>query len=137
MVFFDIFKKKKKEVKKELPKEYLQWNKMWDMWVEGKIETPYAELMDYSSGVNGEGHHCHFDNTRGNQDLKKYIDALLIILPDPLKSNVELAYETYMINPDDVGEENNNILENCDKVFYENEEKLNAILKERASKIDL
>ena len=59
------------------------------------------------------------------------------ILPEPLKSNIELAYKTYKINPDNMSDENNEILNNCDNVYYENEELINEILRKRASKIVL
>lgn len=138
MGLFSFFRKRKKvEEVKQMSEEDLKWNKMWDLWVKGEIETPYYELMDYLSGVNNGGHHCHLDNTNGNCDLKKYIDSLKKILPEPLKSNAVLAYKTYSKNPDDVSEEGVEILDNCDSVYYENEELINDILKERASKIEL
>lgn len=114
----------------------LKWNKLWDLWAEGKIESPYNELMEYLSGVNGGGHFCHFDNVSDNLDLKQYVTALTLILPEPLKGNVELAYNAYIVNPDDISEENEEILNNCDDVYYENEELINNILRERASKIE-
>ena len=121
----------------ELSKEDLQWNKMMDLWVEEKLESPYLELIEYLSGINGEGHFCHFDNVSDNGNLKKYVATLMTILPQPLKSNIELAYKTYKINPDDMSDENNEILNNCDDIYYENEELINEILRERASKIKL
>lgn len=33
-----------------------KWNLMWDMWVAGNAESPYAELMEYESEVNNGGH---------------------------------------------------------------------------------
>ena len=138
MGIFGIFKKKKKQLNALVnTKEDLQWNKMWELWGDGKIESPYQELMEYFNGINNSGHYMHFDNIAGNQDLKTYIDALTTILPQPLKENVELAYRTYMMNPDDVSDEDNEILDQCDDVYYTNEYIMNNILKERASKIDL
>ena len=40
MGLFDVFRKKKVE----LIEEQLKWNKIWDLWVEKKSETPYTEL---------------------------------------------------------------------------------------------
>ena len=48
-----------------------------------------------------------------------------------------IAYKTYIINLDEMSDENNDILEKCDKIYYENEEIVNNILKERATKIEL
>ena len=120
-----------------LSKADLQWNKMMDLWVEEKLESPYLELIEYFNGINGEGHFCHFDNVSDNKDLKKYVTTLTTILPEPLKSNIELAYKTYKINPDDISDENEEILNNCDSVYYKNEELINEILRKRASKIKL
>ena len=135
MGIFSFFKKKKKVV--ELPKEARQWNKMWDMWVDGNIESPYYELMEYLNGVNNGGHCCHFDNIMGNDDLGEYVKNLESILPEPLKSNVTRAYNAFIINPDDISDENNNILDECDKVYFDNEELVNSILKDKASTIDV
>ena len=138
MGLFDFFKKKKKiKSVNNLSEEDLKWNKMWDLWANGEIETPYAELMEYSNGVNNGGHHCHLDNINGNDDLKAYIESLTKVLPEPLKSNVLLAYNTYRENPDDLSDNGEEIMDNCDDVFYQNEELINDVLKERASKIEL
>ena len=64
MGIFDIFKKKK-----ELPLEAQQWNKMWNLWTEDKIESPYKELMTYQSEVNNGGHSQYFCNIESNNDL--------------------------------------------------------------------
>lgn len=138
MRLFDLFKKRKKEVNvSKLSTEDLKWNKMWDLWSEGEIESPYYELMDYLSGVNNGGHHCHLDNTNESVNLKDYVDTLTLILPEPLKSNILRAYSTYIKNPDDLSDEDVEVLDECDSVYYSNEEHINNILKERASKIEL
>lgn len=101
------------------------------------MESPYSELIEYLNGINGEGHHCHFDNVSGAEDLKVYVATLMTILPEPLKSNIELAYKTYIINPDDMDDEDVAILDNCDHIYYKNEELINEILKKRTSKVKL
>ena len=120
-----------------LTKADLQWNKMMDLWTEEKLESPYSELIEYLNGINGEGHFCHFDNVNDNGNLKDYVTTLMTILPEPLKSTIELAYKTYEINPDDISEENEEILNNCDSVYYGNEELVNEILRKRASEVKL
>ena len=139
MGFFDIFKRKTNKQNKvtEFPPEYLKWNRMWDLWVNGEIESPYNELMEYSSGVNNGGHHCHLDNVNGNQDLAKYVEQLMLILDEPLKTNIKNAFNAYMENPDDVSDENVAVLENCDNVFYQHEDLINRLLQDRANQIIL
>ena len=43
MGVFRFFKKNKAEPTDEQKK----WNKMWDLWAEGRADSPYAELMTY------------------------------------------------------------------------------------------
>ena len=134
MGFFDIFKKKKVE----LTKEQLKWNKMWELWTEEKAESPYAELMTYQSEINNGGHSQYFCNVDNVSDLKKEMSALEKILTSPLCENLQMAYKAYLTlkeNEDD--EKSEEILEQCDNVFYENEEQINLILQEYANKLEI
>ena len=60
MGLFDFFKKKKTET--GLTDEQLRWNKIWDLWAEGKAKSPYSELMTYDGEVNNGGHDQYFFN---------------------------------------------------------------------------
>ena len=134
MGLFDIFKKKKIV----LTEEQLRWNKMWDLWVEGKVDSPFAELMEYQSQVNNGGHDQYFTNVENKGDLQKEMSALEQILSEKLNSNLKRAYKAYLVleekEDDEKAEE---ILEQCDDVFYENEEHINHALEEYASKLEL
>lgn len=134
MGLFDIFKKKKVE----LTEEQLKWNKIWDLWVEKKAETPYDELMTYQSEVNNGGHGQYFTNVENTGDLQKEMSALEQILSEKLKTNLKEAYKAYLVleekEEDEKAEET---LEQCDDVFYENEEEINHALEEYAAKIKL
>ena len=134
MGLFDIFKKKKVE----LTEEQLKWNKMWDLWVEGEVDSPYAELMEYQSQVNNGGHDQYFTDVENTGDLSKEISALEQILSAELKNNLNKAYKAYLIlEKKEEDEEAEETLEQCDNVFYENEEKNNRLLEEYACKIEL
>ena len=66
------------------------------------------------------------------------MSALETILSAKLKANLEKAYKAYLVleeNEDD--EQAEETLEQCDDVFYENEEEINRALEEYASKIEL
>ena len=134
MGLFDFFKKKKVE----LTEEQLRWNKMWDLWVEGKVDSPFAELMEYQSQVNNGGHDQYFTNVENTGDLQKEMSALEQILSEKLNSNLKRAYKAYLVleekEDDEKAEET---LEQCDDVFYENEKEINHALEEYASKIEL
>lgn len=43
MGLFDFLKKKKVK----LTDDQQKWNIMWEMWSEGKVKSPYEELMTY------------------------------------------------------------------------------------------
>jgi hypothetical protein len=134
MGLFNIFKKKKVE----LTEEQQKWNKIWELWIEEKVETPYAELMTYQSEINNGGHSQYFTNVENIGDLQKEMSALEQILSKKLGTNLKKAYKAYLVleeNEDD--EKSEETLEQCDDVFYENEEEINYALEEYASKIEL
>ena len=134
MGLFDIFKKKKVE----LTEEQLKWNKMWELWTEEKVDSPYAELMTYQSEINNGGHDQYFTNVENISDLNKEISALEQILSAELKNNLNKAYKAYLIlEKKEEDEEAEETLEQCDDVFYENEEEINCLLEEYACKIEL
>ena len=55
-----------------------------------------------------------------------------------LKNNLNKAYKAYLIlEKKEEDEEAEETLEQCDDVFYENEEEINRLLEEYACKIEL
>lgn len=134
MGIFDFFRKK--EV--ELTEEEKKWNKMWDLWVDEQVDSPYAELMTYQSEINNGGHDQYFVNVENTGDLQAEMSALATILPVKLKNNLQKAYEAYLVleekEEDEKAEE---IMEQCDDLFYENEVEINHILEQYAKKIEL
>ena len=134
MGLFDIFKKKKVE----LTEEQLKWNKLWELWSEEKVASPFAELMTYQSEINNGGHDQYFTNIENTGDLNQEISALEQILPPELKGNLNKAYKAYLIlEKKEEDEEAEETLEQCDDIFYENEEEINRLLEEYACKIEL
>ena len=116
----------------------LKWNKMWELWVEGQADSPYAELMTYQSEINNGGHNQYFTNVENTGDLQKEMMTLETVLPLRFKENLKKAYEAYLIL-EDKGEDEQaeETLEQCDDVFYKNEAELNHILKAYADKVKL
>ena len=143
MGIFDIFKKKKAvliddKINDSLSIEQKKWNKMWELWADGKVSSPYAQLMAYQSEINNGGHAQYFTNVENVGDLQKDLAELEKILPLNLSENVKKAYESYLIleeNEDD--EKSEEILEQCDDVFYENEQEINHILEEYSLNFEL
>ena len=139
-MFFDLFRRKKnKDIEDVVLSEAdKKWNRLWVLWAEGEIESPYNELMTYQSEVNNGGHHQYFLNTENNGDVRKDIEALCDILPDVLKNNIQTAFKSYIeLEQDKNIETNEEILEQCDDVFWENEEMINSILESYCKKIEI
>ena len=63
--------------------------------------------------------------------------SLETILPSQLRETLEKAYEAYLALEENDDEKAEEILEQCDDLFYENEEEINHILEEYAAKIEL
>ena len=133
MGLFDIFKKKKVE----LTEAQLKWNKMWELWTEEKTKSPYTELMTYQSEINNGGHSQYFCNVDNVSDLKKEMSALEEILTPLLRDNLQKAYKADLILEEKEDEEAEEILDQCDDVFYENEEQINRILQEYANTLEI
>lgn len=134
MGLLDIFKKKK--VKNT--EEELSWNKMWDLWTEDKADSPYSELMTYQSEINNGGHYQYFSNVENVGDLQQEMSELEQVLAPVLKTNLQKAYKAYLVLEEkDDDEESEEILEQCDDVFYENQELINCKLQEYADTLDI
>lgn len=132
MDILDIFKKKE-----EIPEEAKKWNKMWDLWTEEQIESPYKELMTYQSEINNGGHSQYFCNIESISNIEDELKKLKSILPQNLIDNLNKAYKANQILENEENEEAETIIEECDNIFYENENLINDLLNERASKIEL
>lgn len=131
-MIFDLFKRKKnKELEiTALSEADRKWNKLWELWSQEDIESPYNELMNYHSEVANGGHYQYFLNTENNGDLKKEIEALNSILPAILKDNLKNAFGAYAELENDKNiESNEEALKFCDETFWKNEETVNEIIK--------
>lgn len=132
MRFLDLFKKKREE----RSIEQLKWNKIWDLWAKKKAISPYAELMTYESEINNGGHAQFFANVSNIADLSNMVATLYTVLGDVLKENLKKAYNAHLesVEADETIDE---ILDECDNVFYENDREIEALLWEYANTIQL
>ena len=112
-----------------------KWNLMWDMWVAGEAKSPYAELMEYESEVNNGGHSQYFFNIANCGYLGEEVEKLLAVLPNPLYDNLKRGYAAFAAQEDICDDENEELFEECDDVFYENEQMLIDILKTYADSL--
>lgn len=135
MGLFDFLKRKKNVA---LPEEQRKWNKMWELWASGKANFPYAELMTYQSEINNGGHGQYFTNVENTGNLQKELSALEQILSEKSVANLKKAHTAYLaLKENDDDEKAEEILEQCDAVFYENEEEINRALEEYSLTIEL
>ena len=124
----DLFRKNKND-------EQTKWDKMWELWAEEQAESPYAELMTYQSEIDNGGHDQYFFNMENTGDLQKQMKVLDAVLPEKLKDNLHDAYKAYLvISEKEDDEKAENIIEQCDDIFYENEDEVNDILERYADK---
>lgn len=140
MGLFSFFKKKsapKIEAEISLPPESTKWDIMWDMWTDGKSASPYGELMTYQSEINNGGHSQFFFNVDNTDDVDKVVKSVLSVLPEPLYSNLETAFSAYKKYNDTDDDKMEEILDDCDNVFYENEYHINEILEKYAETIEI
>lgn len=134
MGLLDLFRKKNVE----LTEDQLKWNKMWELWTKGQAVSPYAELMTYQSEINNGGHDQYFFNVGNTGDLQKEMSVLKSVLSAKPKSNLQTAYEAYLVLEDNEEDEHaEETLGRCDDIFYEYEEEINHALESYASTIEL
>lgn len=134
MGFFDKFKKKKEAT---LSEDAIRWNKMFELWSNGDLPSPYSELVGYYGEVSGEGHYCYFDNTAGTYDLEKTVEILAENLPEKLSGNLKEAYALYVRSLSEDDEEASDRLHSemyeCDVVYDKHQGLLEVMLQEYAN----
>lgn len=108
--------------KAKLSESERKWNLMWDLWANGKVASPYAELMAYQAEVNNGGHSQYFFNTANCGDLGTSVDVLLEILPDPLRENLKWGYDAFSVMENISDDSNDELFNECDSVFYAHEQ---------------
>lgn len=127
-----------KKNKAELSDEQKKLDKMWNLWVEDRSDSPYAELMTYQSEINNGGHEQYFFNIENTGDLLKEMAVLETVLPAKLHKNLRDAYNVYlMLTNGESDKQAETMLSQYDDEFYKDEEEINCILKQYASKIEL
>ena len=127
MGIFDIFKKKKTALITDQ-----KLNKMWDLWADGKLNLPCAKLMRYESEVDNGGHSQYFFNVANGGDLAVEVEAVLSMLPEPLRENLARGYAAFSEQNDISDDINDELFEECDDVFYEHEQLIIDIIYEAA-----
>lgn len=127
MGIFDIFKKKKTALITDQ-----KLNKMWDLWADDKLDLPCAKLMRYESEVDNGGHSQYFFNVANGGDLAVEVEAVLSMLPEPLRENLARGYAAFSEQNDISDDINDELFEECDDVFYEHEQLIIDIIYEAA-----
>ncbi|MBQ3020609.1 MAG: DUF4375 domain-containing protein [Bacilli bacterium] len=138
-MFIKCFKKRKEEKLKQ-EKEIEKWNKMWELYGDGKIESPYKELMYYQEEIFNGGHAQYFFNLQNKNTIRRHLNQLKIILPKYFYVNLENAYNICILQ--DESDDTNDIekleelLMKSDGFFYDNEEVIENILKDYSMTIE-
>ena len=130
MGIFDIFKKKKVE---PLTAEE-RWNRIWELWEIGDLPSPLENLLTYESEVNNGGHSQYFFNVANCGDLAVEVEAVLSMLPEPLRENLARGYAAFSEQDDISDDVNDELFEECDDVFYEHEQLIIDMIQAAANK---
>ena len=130
MGIFDIFKKKTALTTDQ------KLDKMWDLWAVNKLDLPCAKLMKYESEVNNGGHSQYFYNVANCADLAVEVEAVLSMLPEPLRENLARGYAAFSEQDDISDDVNDELFEECDDIFYEHEQLIIDIIYEAAKKFE-
>ena len=131
MGIFDIFKRKKAALTTDQ-----KLDKMWDLWAINKLDLPCAKLMKYESEVNNGGHSQYFYNVANCGDLAAEVEAVLSMLPEPLRENLARGYAAFSEQDDISDDVNDELFEECDDVFYEHEQLIIDIIYETAKNFE-
>ena len=131
MGIFDVFKKKKTALTTDQ-----KLDKMWDLWAVNKLDLPCAKLMKYESEVNNGGHSQYFYNVANCTDLAVEVEAVLSMLPEPLRENLARGYAAFSEQDDISDDVNDELFEECDDVFYEHEQLIIDIIYETAKNFE-
>ena len=131
MGIFDIFKRKKAALTTDQ-----KLDKMWDLWAINKLDLPCAKLMKYESEVNNGGHSQYFYNVANCGDLAAEVEAVLSMLPEPLRENLARGYAAFSEQDDISDDINDELFEECDDVFYEHEQLIIDIIYETAKNFE-
>ena len=132
MGFFDIFRKKSATLTTDQ-----KLDKMWALWADDKLDLPCAKLMKYESEVNNGGHSQYFFNVANCGDLAVEVEAVLSMLPEPLRENLARGYAVFSVQDDISEDANDELFEECDDVFYEHEQLIIDVIYEAAKTFSL
>ena len=131
MGIFDVFKKRNTALTTDQ-----KLDKMWDLWAVNKLDLPCAKLMKYESEVNNGGHSQYFFNVANCGDLAVEVEAVLSMLPEPLRENLARGYAAFSEQDDISDDVNDELFEECDDIFYEHEQLIIDIIYEAAKNFE-
>ncbi len=126
-------KKKKETVDTRTLEQAERWNYLWDQWAKGELESPVSDLLHYHAEVNNGGHAQYLDNGIEGEELERTVYEAFSLLPSPLKENLARSFAAKNEEFDDLSLET--ILDECDTLFYDNEELFNKLIQDLADKL--
>lgn len=119
-----------------------KWNKMIDLWSDYKLDDPIKDVITYDAEVQNGGHLQFFENCQ--DEIEELMISLKKQLPEEMYNNLKQAYKLHkeknlnIETVDDYVEEAQlGDFDKFDKFYYDNEKKVNKIMQEYASTLDL
>ena len=114
-----------------------KWYKMWQLWMNDRLESPYQEILTYENEVRNGSHLQYFNWIQEHEDFEKTINIVSLNLEGTvLKPIFDKAYKAYQ----ELGENQSRageILRICDTTFAEQGDAIEEYLETIAAKIYL
>lgn len=96
-----------------------KWHKMWQLWMNDRLESPYQEILTYENEVRNGSHLQYFNWIQENENPEKIVDIVsLNLVGTVLKPIFNKAYRAYL-ELEKNEEIANQILQSCDDAFAE------------------
>ena len=82
--------------------------------------------------MNNGGHSQYFFNVANCGDFVPEVETVLSLLPEPLRENLARGYAAFSEQDDISDDVNEELFEECDRIFYEYEQLIIDIIQETA-----
>lgn len=125
------------ETEEQNPELEEKWYKMWQLWMNNRLESPYQEILTYENEVRNGSHLQYFNWIQEHEDFEKTVNVVLLNLKgtvlEPIFNKAYTAYQELDQNE----EVANQILLACDASFGDERDNIEKYLETIAAKIKL
>ena len=116
-----------------------KWYKMWVLWMNEKMPSPYQEILSYENEVRNGSHLQYFQYFEKEENYKE-ADFLFVsksLEGTVLKPIFDTAYKAFIELKNDENTTAEKKLKDCDIVFSKKRNEIEAYLETIAITVDL